>query len=113
MVVLNREQHKKDFGKTMGIMDFEPEDTVHKLLMDLTINAKRSVMSILNMDRQDLKDLSGKDAEGNTLSFDNWEVSEIISIPRCVKMHRTEKGDDFHLVDLDKEPFEDFNISTS
>ena len=48
--------------------------------MNPTMNAKMSIATILNMDRQGLKDLSGKDTDGNTLSFDDWEVREITNI---------------------------------
>ena len=34
------------------------------------------------MDRSGLKDLEATDAEGNALTLDDWEVSEVINIGR-------------------------------
>ena len=85
MVVLTREQRKQDFNHIMSILEVEPEDNAYKLLMALTQNAKRSIVSILNLDRNCLKELTAIDDDGNNLALDDWEVSEIINISRYAK----------------------------
>ena len=59
----------------MDIMDLDTEDTAHKFLVSLAKNGKRSVKTLLGNNRQVIKDLSVKDVEGKTLSFDDWKVS--------------------------------------
>lgn len=85
MVMLTREQKKQDFNHVMSILEVEPQDNAHKLFMALTQNAKRSIVSILNLDRSSLKDLAAADADDNNLALDDWEVSEIINISRHAK----------------------------
>ena len=85
MVMLTKGQRKQDFNHIMSILELEKEDTAHKLLMALTQNAKRSIISILNLDRSSLKDLGATDTDGNDLALDDWEVSEIINISRYAK----------------------------
>ena len=51
MVVTIREECKKDFVHIMGIIAFELEDAEHELLMHLTMSAKRSVITIININR--------------------------------------------------------------
>ena len=54
--------------------------------MALIQNAKRSIISILNLDQSYLKNLMAIDADGNNLALDDWEVSEIINIGRYAKL---------------------------
>ena len=56
--MLTREQHKQDFNYIMSVMEVDPKDTVHELFMALIKNEIRNVMTILNMERQVLKDFS-------------------------------------------------------
>ena len=51
MVVTTREHHKNDFGYIMCNINFDPEDTAHKLYTHLTVNSKRSVITILNSNK--------------------------------------------------------------
>ena len=72
MVILTREQRKKDFYHIMSTLEVDPEDNTHKLLMILTKSANRSIITILNMDKLDLKNLTTKDSYENKLSLDDW-----------------------------------------
>ena len=111
MVMLTREQRKQDFNHIMSILEVEPEDTAHKLFMALTQNAKRSIISMLNLDWSNLEDLGAADTDGNNLALDDWEVSEIINISRYAKHLREQKGEDFRLKDIEISLFEDFKLS--
>ena len=111
MVILTRDQRKQDFDHIMSMLEVASEDNAHKLFMALTQKGNRSIITILNMDRSGLKDLKAADADGNTLTLDDWEVSEIINISRHAAHMRAEKGDDFRLKDIDVALFEDFKLS--
>ena len=95
MEMLRREQRKQDFNHIVSILEVESQDTAHELLMALTQNAKRSIISILNLGRSSLKDLAAAVADGNNLTLGDWEVSEIVNISRYAKHLREEKGEDF------------------
>ena len=82
MVMLTREQRRQDFDHIMLILEVASEDCTRKRFMVLTQKGKKSIIAILNMDRSGLKDLKASDTDGNTLTFDDWEVSEIINISR-------------------------------
>ena len=56
------------------MLEADPEDSAHKLFVALTQQTKRSILTIMNIDRAGLKDLKHTGAEGNTFSFDEWEV---------------------------------------
>ena len=83
MAVLTREQRNQCFDCIKSkVLQIDVNDSSHELLMKLTQNAKRILATLLNMNRSGLKDLKSTDSEGNTLSFDDWEVREIINISR-------------------------------
>ena len=56
------------------MLEADPEDSVHKLFVALTQQEKRSILTIISMDRACLKDLKHTGTEGNTFPFDEWEV---------------------------------------
>lgn len=82
MVILTREQRRQDFDDIMSILEVASEDNAHELFMELTQKGKRNIITMLNMDRSGLKDLKATGTNRNKLAFDDWEVSEIISICR-------------------------------
>ena len=95
----------------MQILQLQPEDKAHKILMKLTQQGRRSILAILNMNRSSLEDLETTDIENSALTLDPWEVSEIINISRHAALQRAEKGEDFRLNDIDISSFEDFKLS--
>ena len=95
----------------MSLLELETNDDAHKMFMKLTNMEKRIIKTILNMDRSGIKDLKHTDAEGNTLALDPWEISEVINISRYATYIQAEKGENFHLKDIDKAPFEKFQLN--
>ena len=71
MTVLTRERNKKGFDHIMSLLDVEPEDNAHKRFVALTRKGKRSMITILTIDRSGLKDLNVTDANGNVLTLDD------------------------------------------
>ena len=102
---------KQDFNHVMSILEVEPQDNAHNLFMALTQNGKRSIITMLTLDRSTLKGLKATDADNNALALDDWEVSKIIKISRYAACLQEEKGEDFRLKDIDASLFEDFKLS--
>ena len=85
MVALTRgDRNKKDFDHIISLLDVEPEDNAHKLFMALTQKGKQNMVTILTMDRSELKDLSATDTDGNVLTLDDLEVSEVINLNKHI-----------------------------
>ena len=53
------------------------------------------------MDKSGLKDLKATDDDSNTLTLDDWEVSETMNIGRYAAHMRAEKGEDFCIKNID------------
>ena len=66
---------------------------------------------MLNMDQHELKNLKLTDSKGDTLSFDSWEISEILNIRTHSVCQQEKQGKDFRLLCLDPGSFEDWKLS--
>ena len=106
-----RERNKKDLDHIMSLLDVEPADDAHKLFMALTKKGKRSMVTTFKLDGSELKDLSATDTDGNVLTLEDWEVSEVININRRITYLRAKEGEDFRITDVDTDLFQDFKIS--
>lgn len=111
MPVLTREERKKDIEKVMQALELRPEDSAYKLIMKLTKQGNRSILAILNMDKDGLGHLDASDTDNTKLTLDPWEVSELINISRYATFQQAEKGEDFRLKNIDIGAFKDFKLS--
>ena len=108
MPILTRDQRKQDFEHVMSMLELEPEDSAYKLFVALTQNAKRIILPIMQMNKADSKDLKATDSEGNSLTFDPWEISHTVNINRYANYCYVEAGENIRLKDLNREDFEEF-----
>ena len=99
----------QEFDHILGILELEPEDNAHKLLMALINNKKRSITTILLKDKNNLRILSSPDTDRKSMNLDDWEVTEILNISRHASMKRAE-NEDFSLLDMDASVFENWKL---
>ena len=69
------------------------------------------MVTTLKMDRSELKDLSATDVDGDILTLDDWDVSEVVNISGYTAHMRAEESENFHKINVDANLFEDFKIS--
>ena len=100
----------QEFDHILGILELEPKDNAHKLLMALINNKKRSITTILLKDKNNLRILSSPDTDRKSMNLDDWEVTEILNISRHASMKRAE-NEDFSLLDMDASVFENWKLS--
>ena len=62
----------------------------------------------MQMNKAELKDLKAEDSEGKSLTFDPWEISQIVNTNRYANHCHSEAGEDVRLKDLNREEFEEF-----
>ena len=89
---LTRSQRKEDFDHVMSMLEIDPEDDAHKLLMKVTKSGIRDINTLLSEKKDYLTTLESKDADGNTLTLDKWEASEMINIGRYENRKHAEIG---------------------
>ena len=93
------------------MLEVQPDDSAHKLIMKLTKQGNRSILTILNMDKDGLEDLEAVGTNNAKLTLDPLTVSELINISRYAACQRAEKGENFRLKDIDAGAFKDFRLS--
>ena len=71
MTVQNRGIRPQEFDHVMRILELNPADDAHKLLMALTQKKKRSITTILKMDKKQTTSLSSPDSDGNPMARDD------------------------------------------
>ena len=112
MTALTRKQRKQDFDHIIhNILELDAEDRAYKLLMALTNNAKVSLSPLLNMIKNELKALNTMDFNGVILTFDAWEISEIMNIRRHAVLQQEKQSNNFRLSCLDPSSFEDWKLT--
>ena len=112
MTTLTRKKSKQDFDHIVhNILELDAEDRAYKILIALTNNAKVSLSPLLNMSKNELKALNTMDFNGVILTFDAWEISEIMNIRRHAVLQQQKQSKDFHLSCLDPLSFEDWKLT--
>jgi len=112
MSTLTRKQRKKDFDHIVhNILELDTEDRAYKLLMALTNNAKVSLSPVLNMSRNKLKAQKIVDPKGDSLSFDGWEITEIMNTRKYAVYQQEKQSKDFRLSTLNPSSFQDWKLT--
>ena len=109
MTVETRDIKFKEFDHIIAMLELDPEDNKHKLLMAQTKNKERSVTVILKSDEKQLTSLSSPDTDGKVMQLNDWEVKELMNI----NMHSSMKlADDkyFTLMNIDAIVFEHWKL---
>ena len=76
----SRKSRKLDFENVICVLELEPKDSGYKLLSSLTNNGKLSIISLISLSRNELREIKIIDDDKTTLAFDSWEISEMINI---------------------------------
>ena len=114
MAILTREQRKQGFEHRMSMLEAYPEDSTHDIFMLLTQKEKRSIITIMSMDRAGIKDPKNTDSEGNIIAFDGGAFSKNINISRCTACLNANLGEedkDFSILHIDPSYFEKFKVN--
>ena len=62
------------------------------------------------MSRSKLQNLKAIDSNRNVLNLKDWEVDKVINLANCIRDLRAQKHANFHLQELNKDDFSNFEI---